>query len=100
MEVKKSYAKVDTTVYTKAMAHTTAVARWGNAPAIRLPKAVMHKASLQEGDAVEFEVQAPGVIVVRAARIRPTLEDLVARMKPKNRHGETDWGKPRGNEVW
>lgn len=60
----------------------------------------MQKANLRDGDRVEFEVEAPGVIVVRAARIQPTLEDLVARMKPKNRHDETDWGKPKGNEVW
>jgi antitoxin MazE len=78
----------------------TAVAKWGNAPAIRIPKSVMQKANLHEGDAVEFEVQAPGVIVVRAARIQPTLEDLVAGITPKNRHAEIDWGKPRGNEVW
>ena len=60
----------------------------------------MQKANLREGDAVEFEVKAPGVIVVRAARIQPTLEDLVAGITSKNRHHETDWGKPKGNEVW
>jgi antitoxin MazE len=60
----------------------------------------MQKANLHEGDAVDFEVQAPGIILVRAARIQPTLEDLVAGITPKNRHSETDWGKPRGNEVW
>ncbi len=78
----------------------TSVAKWGNAPAIRIPKSVMQKANLHEGDAVDFEVKAPGVIVVRVARSRPALEDLVAGITPKNRHGETDWGKPRGNEAW
>jgi antitoxin MazE len=60
----------------------------------------MQKANLQEGDAVEFEVQGPGAIVVRVERIQPTLEELVARITPKNRHDETDWGAPIGNEVW
>jgi antitoxin MazE len=83
-----------------AAARGTAVAKWGNAPAIRIPKSVMQKANLHEGDAVDFEVEAPGVIVVRAARIQPTLEDLVAGITPRNRHGETDWGTLRGNEVW
>jgi len=78
----------------------TAVAKWGNAPAIRIPKSVMQRANMREGDAVDFEVQGAGVIVVRAARSQPTLEDLVARITPKNRHRETDWGKPRGNEGW
>ena len=83
-----------------APARGTAVAKWGNAPAIRIPKSVMQKANLHEGDAVDFEVKAPGVIVVRSARIQPTLEDLVADITPKNRHRETDWGKPKDSEVF
>ena len=31
----------------------TTVAKWGNAPAIRIPKSVMQKANLREGDAVD-----------------------------------------------
>jgi antitoxin MazE len=83
-----------------ARARSTAVAKWGNAPAIRIPKSVMQKANLHAGDTVDFEVEAPGVIVVRAARIQPTLEDLVAGITPKNRHAETDWGRQTGNELW
>jgi antitoxin MazE len=78
----------------------TAVAKWGNAPAIRIPKSIMQKANLHEGDPVDFEVEAPGIIVVRVARVRPTLDDLVARITPQNRHAETEWGKPQGNEAW
>jgi antitoxin MazE len=78
----------------------TTVAKWGNAPAIRIPKSVMEKANLHEGDSVQFEVEAPGVIVVRRARARPSLDDLVAGITRQNRHGEIDWGKPQGNEVW
>ena len=77
-----------------------AIAKWGNAPAIRIPKSVMQKANLREGDAVDFEVEGPGVILVRAARAQRTLEDLVAGITARNRHQETDWGKPKGNEVW
>jgi antitoxin MazE len=82
------------------MASVTAVAEWGNARAIRIPKSVLQKANLREGDAVVFEVKKPGIIVVRAVRTQPALEDLVAGITPQNRHGETGWGKPRGNEVW
>jgi antitoxin component of MazEF toxin-antitoxin module len=28
------------------------------------------------------------------------LQDLVARITPKNLHDEQDWGKPVGREVW
>lgn len=60
----------------------------------------MQKANLREGDAVHFEVERPGVIIVRAARVQRTLEDLVAGVTARNRHKETDWGRPKGNEVW
>ena len=78
----------------------TAVAKWGNALAVRIPKSVMQKANLREGDAVDFEVERPGVIIVRAALVQRTLEDLVAGITAQNRHRETDWRKARGNEVW
>lgn len=79
---------------------STAVARWGNSPAIRIPKTIMQEANLQEGDAVDFEVKAPGIIVVRITQTEPTLKDLVARINPQNRHNETDWGKPEGDEIF
>jgi antitoxin MazE len=81
-------------------ASRTAVAKWGNAPAIRIPKAVMQKANLREGDTVQFEVDRPGVIIVRAAVEQRSLEDLLGGITRKNRHAETDWGQPRGREVW
>ena len=31
---------------------------------------------------------------------KPTLEELVARITDENRHPETDWGEPVGEEVW
>lgn len=33
-------------------------------------------------------------------REKPSLQALVARITPQNRHPEVDWGKPRGREVW
>lgn len=77
-----------------------AIAKWGNSPALRIPKSVMNQASLHEGDEVQFEVQAPGLILVRAKNTELTLESLVSQITPENRHAEVDWGKPRGNEVW
>ena len=78
----------------------TAVAKWGNSSAIRIPRSVMQKANLHEGDPVRFEVKSPGVILVRAARPVPNLEELVAKMRPEQQHREFDWGPPRGKEIW
>lgn len=78
----------------------TAVAKWGNSPAIRVPKKIMEQAGLHEGDPVAFEVEGRGVIVVRALKQEPTLESLVTRITAKNRHAEADWGAPQGRETW
>ena len=78
----------------------TRVAKWGNSMGVRIPRKVAEQADLHEGDAVDLQVEGPGVIVVRARKDRPTLESLVSRINPKNRHGETAWGKPKGDEAW
>ena len=78
---------------------TTQVAKWGNSLGLRLPKSVAVEAGLDDGDKVEVTVRN-GVIVIRPARPKYALDELVARVTPGNRHRETDWGKPAGNEAW
>jgi antitoxin MazE len=76
----------------------TTVVKWENAP---YSHSVDHaEGESAEGESVDFEVDAPGIVVVPVARVRPTLDDLVARITPQNRHAETEWGKAQGNEVW
>ena len=77
-----------------------ALQKWGNSTGVRIPKDVLGKAKVSEGDAVEFEVTSPGVIVLRAVHRKPTLDDLLKGMTPKNQHAELDWGRPTGDEVW
>jgi antitoxin component of MazEF toxin-antitoxin module len=36
----------------------------------------------------------------KSSEDKPTLEELVARINDENRHPETDWGEPVGEEVW
>ena len=78
---------------------TTQVAKWGNSLGLRLPKAVAQEAGIQDGDAVDVFVQ-DGAIVIRPAKPRYALDDLVSRITPKNRHVETEWGTPAGREQW
>jgi len=84
------------------MAHgsATAIAKWGNSAGIRISKAVAEQAELHEGDQVKVEVEAPGVIVVRAVTERPSLTTLLSRITTKNRHAQVTWGAPRGKEIW
>ncbi len=68
--------------------------------AVRIPLAIAKQASLAEGDSVKLALDREGGIVLRRARPRYELSDLVAQITRKNRHRETDWGQPRGKESW
>lgn len=73
--------------------------KWGNSQAVRIPKNILQQANLREGEELEIRVE-DGSIWLEPLSRQPTLEALVKRITPKNRHGELDWGKPVGNEVW
>ena len=75
----------------------TQIARWGNSLAVRIPKAYAKRLGLEEGNAVEIVARNDSLVLRKP---RYTLEDLVSRITPENRHGESDWGKPKGREAW
>jgi antitoxin MazE len=78
---------------------STQLAKWGNCLALRIPKELAQSAKLREGDPVTLTVADEGRMVVRAARRKYRLKDLVSRITKKNRHEEADWGKPVGKEM-
>jgi antitoxin MazE len=82
------------------MRNETRVSKWGNSLAVRIPLAIARQASLNEGDSVALALGSDGGIIVRPARHKYQLSELVARITPRNRHRETDWGKPQGEESW
>ena len=81
------------------MAIETQIAKWGNSLGLRLPKSVALEAQDGEGDTVNVSVKN-GAIVVRPNRPTYSLEQLVTKITPRNRHKESDWGTPVGDEVW
>lgn len=81
------------------MPTTTQIAKWGNSLGLRLPKSIALEAQLDEGDTVDVSVKN-GAIVIRPSRPTYALDQLVARITPKNRHGESDWGGAAGDEAW
>jgi antitoxin MazE len=82
------------------MRNETTLSKWGNSLAVRIPQAIAAQAGLAEGDCVALAVDATRGIVVRSARRKYELSELVSRITPKNRHRETDWGQPQGKESW
>ncbi len=75
------------------------IAKWGNSLGVRIPKAVAKEVGLDEGSNVEVKVSGRNLVLAPARR-EYSLNELVAAITPKNRHGETDWGAPVGSENW
>jgi antitoxin MazE len=73
--------------------------KWGNSQAIRIPKPILDQVHIKEGDVLAVTVEK-GKIALQKTTPTLTLESLVAKITDENRHSETDWGKPRGKEVW
>ena len=82
------------------MPNETTVSKWGNSLAVRIPQAIAKQARLNEGDPVTLALENDGSIVLRSTRKRYELAELVSKITPENRHGETDWGEPQGEEPW
>ena len=82
------------------MRHESRVVKWGNTLAIRIPLAIAKQANLNVGESVTLSLAPDGGVVMRPARRKYDLSDLVAQITRKNRHRETDWGPPIGEEFW
>ena len=78
----------------------TQLTRWGHSLAVRIPKPVAETARLREGDPLNLTVAKDGSVVIRSARRKYNLDELVSAITAKNRHPETDWGRPAGKEKW
>jgi len=82
------------------MPNQSRISKWGNSLAVRIPLAIAKQAGLGEGDSVSLTLTGDDAIVLRAARRKYELSDLVSRITPRNRHRESDWGAPQGEESW
>jgi len=82
------------------MRDASTISKWGNSLAVRIPLAIARQANLGEGDSVSLTLDREGAIVLRPARRKYELSELIAGITAKNRHRATDWGKPQGKEVW
>jgi len=74
------------------------ITAWGNSHGVRIPREVLERADIAPESVVTISAEA-GRIVIEPARRKPTLDELLARMRPGDRHEEVDYGAPRGREV-
>jgi antitoxin MazE len=82
------------------MPNDAQLSKWGNSLAVRIPRTILKEARLAEGDRLSLHLVGDGSIVLRSGRPAYSLKQLVRGIKPGNRHRETNWGPPKGKEVW
>ena len=78
---------------------STNIAAWGSSLAIRLPKREAEQAGFTQGVLVDVCVEKHR-LVVKKAKPRYSLNELVTKITPENLHAETDTGPAVGNEYW
>lgn len=73
--------------------------RWGNSLALRIPKAWAEELGVRDGSVLDVAVTRGRLVAepVRAQAV--SLRSLLAKVKPGNRHNETDWGRSEGEEF-
>lgn len=72
--------------------------KWGHSVGVRLPKPMLEQLGLAAGAPVDVLVEGDH-LVIRPARRRLTLDELLAQCKPENRPDPIDFGPPVGTEM-
>jgi antitoxin MazE len=77
------------------------IQKWGNSLAVRIPKSYAIQTEIEQNTVVDLSV-LEGNIIVKPEKRKPkyTLEELLQNVTEENLHGELDFGKPVGKEVW
>jgi antitoxin MazE len=79
---------------------TTAVRKWGNSLALRIPRTYAAETNLAEGSEVELRLQSGSIVVRPVARKRHKLDNLLGLITARNRHAVVETGPAVGREVW
>jgi antitoxin MazE len=80
---------------------TTTIQKWGNSLAVRLSKEVAESFSLNEGSVVSVFAKDKEIIIKPAQKTQKyTLDELVKKITPENKHTLVDLGSPKGKEIW
>jgi len=74
------------------------ITAWGNSHGVRLPRELLEAADLAPQAEVRLTAE-PGRIVIESLRRKPTLVELLAKVRPSDRFEEIDYGPPQGREA-
>lgn len=78
----------------------TKIAKWGNSLAVRVPQPFAEEVGLEEGTEVDLALDGGRLVLTPTNGRRWSLERLVERITPDNRHDEAEIGPATGSEVW
>jgi antitoxin MazE len=78
----------------------TAVQKWGNSLALRIPKAYADETHIREGSSVDLTLQEGNLIITPMLKESFTLEELLKDITPDNQHRSIDSGSQVGLEIW
>jgi len=78
----------------------TAIQKWGNSLALRIPRAYAAETRICEGSAVELTFKSGALVVRPLTRKRHSLANLLKRITQANQHGSVETGKAVGQETW
>ncbi|MGH8034189.1 MAG: AbrB/MazE/SpoVT family DNA-binding domain-containing protein [Lysobacterales bacterium] len=77
----------------------TVIRKWGNSPALRLPKAAIKEAAFSLEQKVNLTVTRGRIVIEPSARVEYDLRELVGGITRQNSHGEVSFGTPVGKEA-
>lgn len=77
----------------------TALKKWGNSAAVRIPAGVMKAVNVTLGQEVSIREQGGTIVIEPVRRPRKSLAEYVAAITPENIHGETYYGPDVGKEI-
>ncbi len=78
----------------------TAIQRWGNSLAVRIPRAFAAETRIRDGSEVELSLKGGALVVRPVRRTKLALNDLLKKVTSSNRHDEVATGEAVGQEVW
>jgi antitoxin MazE len=78
----------------------SAVKKWGNSAAVRIPASVLSEAGLAADQPVEVREEDGRIVIEPVRTVRFDLDDLLKQVRRDNLHELIDFGPPVGGEVW
>lgn len=78
----------------------TAVQRWGNSLALRIPATYANESKIREGSPVDIALKDGAIVVKPLKRGKRDLSALVKLINAENMHYEEFNAKLVGREVW